>query len=146
MSGSNIWVAGTGIELPPIIGDLYAAATINSGTGTGTQTLVTGSPGYILTRILIAIDPTCTIASAGMIQIAFVDTGSGATVGALRAYVPASFTAPTVPTVSVPYISNSGYWFRSRSVGSTLTIASNTALTAGSIRASCNYALINQDS
>jgi hypothetical protein len=81
-----------------------------------------------------------------MVTINFTDTGSGLIVGQYRVYIPAAFVAPTVPTGPQLASSGTGYWYRSRTAASTLTVGVNTALTAGTIRCSVNYAIISQDS
>jgi len=146
MSGSNILVSGTGIELPPMIGDLYVPVTLNSAAGTTPQLMVTGAPGYLLTRLFVEVDASCTVSGGGMVSINFTDTGSGLSVSQYRVYIPATFTAPTVPTGPQLASTGTGYWFRARTPGSTLTVSLNTALTAGTIRVAANYALTTIDS
>lgn len=138
MSGSNVSVGTSGKELPNLLGDLYAAATINTGAGTSPQLLVTGAPGYYITRLFVEVDPTCTIAAGGMVTFTFTDTGSGQVIGAARAYIPAVLAAPLIPTVAQSIASGAGYFYRSLSVGSTLTVTSSVALTAGSVRCAVN--------
>ena len=145
MSGSNIQVSGTGVEMAPVIGDLYSAATLNTASGTTPVVMVTGAPGYLVTRLFVEVDATCTVASAGMNTINFTDTGSGLVVGQYRVWLPATFTAPTGPTGPQLATTGTGYWYRSRTANSTLQVSLSTALTAGSIRVAVNYAIINQD-
>jgi len=146
MSGSNILVSGAGQELPNVIGDLYAPVTLNAGAGTTPQLLVTGAPGYIITRLFVEIDASCTLASGGMVSINFTDTNSGLIVGQYRAYIPATFTPPSVPTGPQLATSGTGYWYRSRTANSTLTASISSALTSGTVRCAVNYAITTVDS
>ena len=146
MATTTTLVSGTGLELPPIIGDLYSPGTINAAQGTTPIVLVNGAPGYILTRLFVEVDATCTVSGGGMVTINFTDTNSSLIVGQYRVYIPATFTAPTVPTGPQLATSGTGYWYRSRTANSTCTVSTSVALTAGTIRCAVNYALINQDS
>ncbi len=145
MSGSTTLVSGTGLEMANIIGDLYSPVTLNTASGTTAQLLVTGAPGYVLTRLFVEVDASCTQAAGGMNTINFTDTGSGMIVGQYRVYIPAAFTPPTAPTGPQLASSGTGYWFRARTALSTCTVALTTALTGGTIRCAVNYALVGQD-
>jgi len=134
-----------GIELPNVIGDAYNAGIINAAQGTNPITLLTGNPGYILTRLFVEVDASCTMSSGGMVSINFIDTISGKNVGQYRAYIPATFTPPSVPTGPQLASTGAGYWFRSLNPNSSLQVSLNSALTGGTIRCAVNYALINQD-
>ena len=145
MSNQNILVSGAGMDLPAVIGDLYSAYTFNS-SNLGPSTLVTGAPGYILTRLFVEVDPICTQASAGMATLNWTDSGSGLVVGQARIWIPATVTNPTVAQLASVASSGTGYWFRSRNALSTCVVTLNSTLTAGSVRVAVNYALISQDS
>jgi len=121
------------------IAPMYAAVTLNAASGTTPQTVVTAPAGqyiYVL-GIQITLDATCTLGSAGMINTTLVDS-SGPTVAILRSWLPASFTAPTGPTV-LRQTSAPGAFYGSPGPGSTLSCSNSVALTAGSIRVSFNY-------
>jgi hypothetical protein len=118
----------------------YAAATLNSASGTSEVTLVTAPAFYFVTVLQITIDPTCTIAAAGMVSIAVTDSVSGNTVGMLRVYIPSAVTAPGIATV-IRQVNAPGFFWSSPQANSTLQVALNTALTAGSIRVSVGYGL-----
>jgi hypothetical protein len=122
----------------------YAAVTLNSGSGTTPQTILSANTGgfYFVKVLQITLDPTCTIASAGMVNIAVTDTVSGGMVGTLRAYIPASVTAPGIATV-IRQTNAPGFFWSASQPSSTLQAAVNTALTAGSIRVSVGYGLTN---
>lgn len=119
---------------------LYTATTLNTASGTTPVLLLTGTPYYYLTRLLVSVDPNCTMTGGGMISATFTDSVFG-TVGQIRFYAPASFTAPSIATVAPILESGTGYYFNSTSSGSTLTVALNTALTGGSVRLAVNYGL-----
>jgi len=124
-------------------GTLYAAVTLNSASG-GTPQIILSPPAgsYIFIRgIQITVDPTCTLSAAGMETTTITASTSGI-VGALRSYIPATFTAPTVPTV-LRQTSAPGNFFATVAPGETITVANSVALTAGSIRVAFNYGLSN---
>lgn len=139
--------AGSGdVALPNWIGDLYAPATINSASGTTPITLITGAPGYFLTRLFVEVDASCTLATAAMTTVNFTDTNSGMVVGQYRVWIPASFTAPTSPTGPQLASSGTGYWYRSKTANSTLAVSISNALTAGTIRVAVNGGITAIDS
>jgi len=137
--------SANGVELPNIIGDAYSAGIINAAQGTTPITLLTGNPGYIVTRLFVEVDASCVMASGGMVSINFVDTVSGQNVGQYRAYIPATFNPPSVPTGPQLASTGAGYYFRSLNPNSSLQVSVNNALTGGTIRCAVNYALIDQD-
>jgi hypothetical protein len=132
--------------LPNWIGDLYVPVTLNSSSGTTPVAMITGAPGYYLTRLFVEVDATCTLASGGMQTINFTDTGSGLIVGQYRVYIPGTFTAPTVPTGPQLASSGTGYFYRSLTASSTLTISLSAALTGGTIRVAINGGVTSIDS
>ena len=133
-------IGSGGVILPRWVGDAYASATINAAQGTTPVTLITGAPGYYVTRLLVEVLPNATMTSAGMVNVTFSDSVLG-TLGQLPVYLPATFTAPTVPTVATPQETGSGFLVRSKNSGSTLSVSVNNALSGGSIRVAVNYGL-----
>lgn len=146
MSGSNIFVTGTGLEMPPVIGDLYAAASITAATP-GPFTLATGSPGILVTRLFVAVDLLSQQTGAGNIVVQFKDTTANVVIGQIAVYVPNAAPTINVAQVANNATSGAGYYYRSRVANAVLTLSviSGGPLTAGSIRCSMNYALIAQD-
>ena len=136
-ANQEILLGDSDIVYPNRIGNLYSPATINSGTGTGSLTLVTGNPGYYITELGYHADVTCTLASAGMISITFMDSSSG-TVANFRLYVPAAVTAPGYAT-TIRQVNQGPFVWSSKVASSTLSVSINTALTAGSIRCFVRY-------
>jgi len=119
----------------------YAAVTINTAAGTSPQTVITAPAGqYIyIVGVQITVDATCTDAGGGMSSFTLTDSaGPNNTIALLRVFIPATFTAPTVPTV-LRQTAAPGSFYGSPSPGSTITAASSTALTAGSVRMSFHY-------
>jgi len=105
--------------------------------------LVVPAGQYAFVRgIQITIDPTCTTAAGGMININVTCNGGATTIATLRAYIPATFTAPTVPTVN-RQTSAPGNFFATPVPGDTIQANLGTALTAGTIRISFNYGFSN---
>ena len=117
----------------------YAPVTLNSASGTAPQTVLTVPAGnYVfITGIQITIDPICTTGSGGMVNITLTDSVDG-TIATLRAYIPASATAPTIATV-IRQTSAPGNFWASDTQATTITASISTALTAGSVRISFNY-------
>lgn len=142
-NGKIMWQIGSGDvvspERKPI---LYTSVILNAASGTTPVTLITGSPYYYITRLLVSIDPTCTTTGGGIVAVTFTDSAFGL-IGSARGYCPAAFTAPTIATPSTIVESGFGYFFNSTTAGSTLSVALNTALTAGSYRLAINYGLTN---
>ena len=117
----------------------YTPVTINSGTGTSSTLLVPGQPGqgYFITEIGYQVSYNATLASAGTVQLTFTDSTFG-TVASFQIFLPNAVSAPTQPwtlrQVSTPPI----VWVSL--VGNTnLSVAVNTALTGGNIRAFVRY-------
>lgn len=121
-------------------GGMYASSTLNTASGTTPQTILTVPAGfycYIL-GIQFTIDPTCTLAAGG-IEGTGINTLTGAqTIAMLRSYIPATFTAPTVPTVN-RQVAAPGAIFCTTVPGEIIQVSNSVALTAGSIRVSFNY-------
>lgn len=126
------------------IGGKYAAVTLNSAAGIAPQNILqvpAGLYGFIW-GVQFTIDPTCTLAAGGMNGIGVTTVNGGETIAMLRAYIPATFTAPTVPTVN-RQVSAPGAFFGCSVAGDTIQCANSVALTAGSIRVSFNYGFSN---
>ena len=146
MSGSNILVTGTGLEMAPVIGDLYASASFTSATP-GPFTLATGSPGIIVTRLFISIDLLSTQTGAGNVVIQWKDLTANVVIGQIAVYVPNASPTLNAAQLGQSASSGTGYWYRSRVPNAVIQVSvlSGGPLTAGSIRTSMNYALIAQD-
>ncbi|MDN7881250.1 hypothetical protein [Burkholderia aenigmatica] len=134
-------IGSGGLVIPALIGNQYAAVTLNSASGTSPGTLITGAPGYYLTQIGFQCDPTATLAAGGMETVVLSDSVSG-TVAQFRIYIPASAGAPAVPTI-IRQVNDGPFVWNNKSAGSVLTAALGTALTAGSIRVFARYGLCN---
>lgn len=118
----------------------FAAITLNSGSGTTPQTVLTVPAGKycFVVGLQITIDPICTIASAGMINTTLTTLTGGQTVALLRSYIPAAAATPNIPTV-IRQTAAPGAFFATTVTGDTLQVANSVALTAGSIRVSFGY-------
>lgn len=144
MSGTSVYSTTSGdgdLQHPFWIGNNYSPATINSATGTGSTTLVTGNPGYFITELGYQIDANATIAAAGMISLTFTDSSFG-TIANFRIWIPSTAGAPTVPT-NMRQVNQGPFVWSNRTANSTLSVAVNTALTAASIRAFVRYGITN---
>ncbi|WP_109477705.1 hypothetical protein [Paraburkholderia sp. C35] len=130
-------VGSGGIILPNFVGDLYAAASLNTASPT---TLITGAPGYYLTRLLVEVLPNCAMSGGGILGIIFSDSVQGQC-GAYQCYVPATFNAPSQVQGSLLAESGAGYFFRSLTPGSVLSVSLTGALTSGSVRVAVNGGL-----
>ena len=146
MSGNNIIVTGTGLEMPPVIGDLYSSFSFTSATP-GPQTLATGLPGIIITRLFVSVDVLTTQATAGNVVIQFKDNTANVVIGQIAVYVPTAAPTLNMAQIGSTVSSGTGYWYRSRAASSVIQVSviSGGPLTAGSIRVAINYALIAQD-
>lgn len=67
---------------------------------------------------------------------------AGDTVALLRSFIPASFVAPTVPTIERQTGAPDAF-YATTVPGETIQCANNIALTGGSIRVSFNYGFSN---
>lgn len=132
-------LGSNGLLIQNIIANQYAAATINNATGTGSQTLITGAPGYYFTSYGFQCDANATIASAGTVTVNFTDSAYGI-VAQFRIWIPASFASPTVPTVIRQVEAPQSYW-NNKTANSSLSVAINTTLATGSIRTFVRYGL-----
>jgi uncharacterized protein YraI len=136
---------GTPLQLEgQFIPTLFGAVTLNSGSGTTPQTVVTAPAGKFIfvTGIQITIDPTCTIAAAGMDLISLTDSVFG-NIATLRVYMPSTPAAPTIPTV-IRQTSAPGAFWAAQQAASTITASLSVALTAASIRVSFHYGLTSK--
>lgn len=147
MATSTTLVSGTGVELPPVIGDLYASA-IFSSAAPGPFILATGAPGILITRLFVTIDLLSTQSPAGNIIIQFKDVTANQVIGQIAVYVPTASPTLNAAQVAPAVSSGTGYWYRSRVPNAQIQVAaiSGGPLTAGFIRCAMNYALISQDS
>ena len=126
------------------IASKYAAVTLNSGSGTTPQTVLTvpaGKYGFII-GIQITIDPIATIGAAGMINTTMTTVNGGETVALLRSYIPNTPATPAQPTV-IRQTNAPGAFFACSQPGDTIQVANSVALTAGSIRVSFTYGFSN---
>lgn len=146
MSGNNVIVTGTGLEVPPVIGDLYASAIFQSGAN-GPFTLATGAPGILVTRLFITIDLLSTQGTAGNVVIQFNDVTSAKIFGQIAVFVPSAAPTKTAAQIGDNASSGFGFYYRPRVPNAVLQVqvASGGPLTAGSIRCAMNYALIAAD-
>lgn len=121
----------------------YDAVTLNQADGTTPQAMFTAPADKyaFVTGFQITIDPTVTIASAGMVNITISDSVDGVMTSS-RVYIPATPAAPTVPTI-IRYCSCPGYFRPSSTKGSTVSTAVSTALTNASIRVAVIYGFSN---
>lgn len=119
----------------------YGAVTLNQASGTTPQIIVAGVSGQYLfaTTVKITVDPTATIAAAGMVTVNVSDSNDGI-IHQTRLYIPATAGAPTIPT-AIQFTNPPGFFFGASTPGSNLSVVLNTALTAASIRCSIHYGL-----
>lgn len=137
------WVQSSGNILKPVVvGNLYAASTITSVQGTTPQTLFTAPAGYVITELGMQVDPISTIATAGMVNLAFADSSFG-TFFNIRWYIPQTITGgPTVPT-NTRITNGPGFYWNNKVSGTSVSVSTDVALTAGSVRFFARYALVN---
>lgn len=139
---NTTWILGSnGVYRPEVAGNEYSTVTVTSATGTNSQTLLTGNPGYVLTAYGVQIDDISTIAVAGMISMIFSDSSFGTVIN-FRWYLPTTF-APKNGPVNNRVVNTVGDYWNNRVAGSILSFHIDTPLVAGSIRAFARYALVN---
>lgn len=136
-------IGSNGQVIPALLGNKYVPIILNAAAGTTPQLMITGAPGYYVSRLFVEVDASCTLAVGGMVSINFTDTGSGLIIGQYRAYIPAAFAAPTVPTGPQLASSGTGYLFVATTSVSTCTVSISVALTAGTIRCAINAGTCN---
>lgn len=143
VEGSQIQlVLGSGDLLMPFhVGNQYAAATLNSASGTGATTLITGAPGYIITELGFQVDPISTASGGATINVRFVDSSFGLFANFL-VYVPATVTLPVVST-TIRQVNQGPFVWNNKVANSTCAVNLSTAVTAGSVRCFVRYALTN---
>jgi hypothetical protein len=134
-------VGSGGLIMPLLVANQYQAVTLNSASGTTSQLLVTGNPGYYFQGYGFQCDLNATVASAGMVNITFADSASG-NVAVFRLWVPASAASPATPSIIREVDAPQSFW-NNKTANSTLSVSLNTALTAGSIRCFVRYGLCN---
>jgi hypothetical protein len=137
VTGSN------GVAYPELVGNYSVTLTFNNASGPGPLTLFTGSPFYYITRFYVTVDPTCSIASAGMVNIQADDSVIGI-LGRTRVYLPASSPTYTVPTPALISDSGAGFFGLSTTANSVATVTLSQALLTGQIRVTANYGFIAQ--
>lgn len=141
-SGTEWVLSSGGVLKPMVVGNSYTPITITSVQGTTPQVMFTAPVGYVITECGMQVDPISTIAVAGMVNLSFTDSSFG-TIFNIRWYIPATVTGgPTVPT-NTRITNGPGFYWNNKVAGTSLSVATDTALTAGSIRFFARYALVN---
>lgn len=128
------------VTYPLRIGNLYAAATINSGNGLTPVTLLTGSPGYYITDLGVQISANATVSGGAEITLVFTDSGFGG-IFTLLAWLPGAQASPAVPTCIREVSGPGNLVWSAKSSNTTLSVSTSVALTAGSIRFFARYGL-----
>ena len=141
-ANQEILLGDSDIVYPYRIGNLYAAKTITSADGTTATTLATGNPGYYITAFGYQIDSTTTIATSSMVSILFTDTSSGGW-GTFRIWIPQTFAAKTAPD-SLRQVNDGPFVWSNKTANSSVQVAIDVALTAGSIRCFIRYGRTSQ--
>jgi hypothetical protein len=137
-----IWVRGSGDKIyQQTIGNLYSAITITSANGTTPQVMFTGAPGYIITELGMQVDPISTIAANGMVNLFFSDSSFG-TFFNIRWFIPQSVSPTNIAVATNTRVTNGpGFFWNNKTANSSVSVATDVALIAGSIRFFARYAL-----
>ena len=134
------YVVTSGDVLVPVYaGNRYAVATLTSANGTTPALLFTGAPGYVITELGMQVDPITTIAVAGMVNLMFSDSSFG-TFFNIRWYLPSTVPGINVPT-NTRITNGPGFYWNNKVAGSSVSVSTDVALTAGSVRFFARYAL-----
>lgn len=135
----NYVVTSGDVLVPQIVGSKYSPFTLTSAHGTTPQTLFSGAPGYVITELGMQVDPICTVASAGMINLFFSDSSFG-TFFNIRWYLPTN-AAPGQIAQNMRVVNGPGFYFNNKVPNSTVSVATDTAIVLGSVRFFARYAL-----
>ena len=135
----NFVVTSGDVLVPIYVGNHYSPATITSANGTTPITLFTAPVGYVITELGMQVDPTTTISVAGMVNLFFADSSFG-TFFNIRWYIPASFAPGNAP-MNTRVTNGPGFYWNNKVAGTSVTVNTDTALTAGSVRFFARYAL-----
>lgn len=135
----NYVITSGDVLVPQYVGNKYSTFILTSAQGTTPQLVFTGAPGYVITELGMQVDPTCTIAVAGMVNLLFSDSSFG-TFFNIRWYIPASFAPGNAPT-NTRVTNGPGFYFNNKVANSSVSVSTDTALTAGTVRFFVRYAL-----
>lgn len=135
----NYVVTSGDVLVPQFVGSKYTPFTLTSAQGTTPQTLFSGAPRYVITELGMQVDPICTIASARMINLFFSDSSFG-TFFNIRWYMPTT-AAPGQIVQNMRIVNGPGFYFNNKVANSTVSVATDTALVAGSVRFFARYVL-----
>lgn len=135
----NYVVTSGDVLVPQVVGSKYTPFTWLPANGTTPATLFSGAPGYVITEIGMQIDPTCTIASAGMVNLFFSDSSFG-TFFNIRWYIPQTIAGINVP-MNNRVVNGPGFYFNNKVANSTVSVQSDVAILTGSVRFFARYAL-----
>ncbi len=141
INGAETLLADGDKARPYWMGNNYVAQTINSATGTGLLTMVTGAPGYFLTQLGFQCAATTTTAGGATVSIVFSDSVFG-TIANFQLWVPASAASPATPFI-LRETNEGPHIFNNRAANSVLSVNVLTALSGGSIRCFCRYGITN---
>lgn len=142
-SGTEWVLSSNGVLKPVVVGNSYSPATITSANGTTPIVLFTAPVGYVITECGMQVDPVTTIASAGMVNLFFSDSSFG-TIFNIRWFLPSTVAGggPNIPT-NTRITNGPGFYWNNKVAGTSLSVNTDTALTAGSVRFFARYALVN---
>lgn len=127
------------ILYPARVANLYVPGTITSANGTTPVSCFTAPQGYYIMELGMQLSPDITIGTAGTVNMFFADSQDG-TFFNLVWLVPS--TAPAKTQVTINRQTNGpGFYWSAKHSGSSVTFATDTALTAGSVRWFIRYGL-----
>lgn len=131
--------------IPAYVGNKLNTVILSAASGTTPIASFTGDPYYYITRFYVTVDPICTTASQGMVEVHAIDSSLGI-IGRTRIFLPSAVNPNQLNVLpSLVTTSDFGFFFLSPNANSTVSIAMDTALTgSGIIRVTTNYGLTNQ--
>lgn len=117
----------------------YKGATITPATGTGSTTLITGVAGqaYFVTEWGYQVSVMTTVTGGANVGVIFTDSVFG-TVANFIFWAPNTFTAPN-SAATLRQVAGPGLVWVCENSGSSLSVALDTTLTAGLVRAFARY-------
>ena len=137
VASAGFKTSNNNILIPDYVANEHTSAILTSTNGTTPLTLLTGAPFYYVGRMIIKVDPNCTVSGGALQTITIADSSSGQLLQ-YRVWIPNTFTSPTSPVAGIE-TQTTNYFFDSKVATSTLTVTLGTALTSGSIRVAINY-------
>lgn len=137
MSGSNICVGDSGIEIPDFVGTDREAFVFTAGVTSHTFFSAPDGGSYFINRVFFQVTTDAIIAVAGTLTLTFSDSNDGP-FATFQIFIPHTVAAPTVPTFGPAFETGAGFFFWPDSKETALSCTISPALTGGQLAMSMN--------